>query len=103
MHPAGRNSVADARLLWKNWRVGLLKDVVPGNAVLLSHGHPEQHWKRDGYGALCIDLESMWDDFEYAVLQFVSALRTNEADAETVLARYRERTWTVPSVTHPDR
>ena len=92
--PDGRNGPQDARLLWTNWRVGLLKDRAARAGVSLTHGHPEQHWKPDDHGALCIDLESMWDDYEHAVNQFVDALATDEVRADRVLTRYRERTWT---------
>jgi hypothetical protein len=92
--PSGRNGMADAQLLWDDWRTGLLKDRAPRAHVSLTHGHPEQHWKLDSYAALCIELESMWDDFEYAVNQFVQALRSDKARARIVLSRYEKRTWT---------
>jgi len=93
--PTGRNSRADAEVLWADWRVGLLKDRVPLDRVSITHGHPEQHWKPDARGALCIDLESMWDDFEHAVDRFIEALAANKRRAAVVRRRWRRRTWTV--------
>lgn len=92
--PPGRDTVDDAWLLWGHWRTGLLKDRAPRARVSLTHGHPEQHWKPDGFGALCIDLESMWDDFEHGVNRFVQALRADKRRAKIVVARYEKRTWT---------
>ena len=88
--PAGRNGEGDAQLLWDDWRTGLVKDRAPEGGVSITHGHPEQHWKLDGYGALCIDLESMWVDFEYSVNRFVEALEGSKRHAEIVVARYRK-------------
>lgn len=92
--PQGHDNEGDARLLWNDWRTGLVKDRAPQVGVSLTHGHPEQHWKPDDHGALCIDLESMWDDFEHAVNQFVDALGADRRRAKVVLARYEKRRWT---------
>jgi hypothetical protein len=81
--PSGRNSEADAKLPWEDWRVGLRKDETPLLRIAITHGQPNLHWQIDMRGALVINLESMWDDFEYAVDQFISALA---ADSSTRLS-----------------
>jgi hypothetical protein len=93
--PAGRNSAADADLLWTDWRVGLVKDETPLGGIALSHGQPGLHWQKDMRGALVIDLESMYDDFEHAVNQFIAALQANPTHAAVVLQCWRDRTWSV--------
>jgi hypothetical protein len=92
--PSGRSSAADARRLWKDWRVGLLKDGTPLERVVIAYNHPELHWKLDVHGALCINLESMRDDFEYAVERFTQALAADKRRAAVVRRRWKERTWT---------
>jgi hypothetical protein len=85
--PAQRNSEQDARVLWTDWRTSLLKHGAPGPSVLITHGQPAAHWLRDGSGRLCIDLESMWDDFAASVRQFVAFLRTPPDRREVALER----------------
>jgi hypothetical protein len=93
--PSGRNVTDDAQLLWDQWRVGLLKDRTPRHGVAITHGQPVTHWQRDSFGALVIDLESMWDDFEHATDGFVRSLRSDARRAVVALRRWRARTWTV--------
>jgi hypothetical protein len=93
--PSGRNDPDDAWLLWKKWRVGLLKDYTPLEGVAMAHGKPDLHWQRDSQGALAINLESMWDDFEHAVGRFIDALGSDDDRAAVVLERWKQRTWTV--------
>ncbi len=93
--PVGRNSAADAKLLWTDWRVGLVKEATPRGGIALAHGQPELHWQRDMRGALVIDLESMYDDFEYAVDRFIAALQADPRHAAVVLQRWRDTTWSV--------
>ncbi len=93
--PAGRNSASDAKLIWEDWRVGLVKDETPLGGIALTHGHPELHWHNDMRGALVIDLESMYDDFEFAVNQFLTALDGDLQRGAVVIQRWRERTWSV--------
>jgi len=73
--PPGKNSEADARLLWTDWRTALLKKQAPGPGVLVTHGQSTVHWQRDQQGRLCVNLEDMWADFEQSVEAFVEYLR----------------------------
>ena len=95
--PTGRNGPDEARLLWKEWRTALVKNE-PGG-VSLTHGRPAAHWTPDAYGALVIDLESMADDFEYAVDQFIQALAADEKRAAVVRDRWQKRAWTIRPLT----
>jgi hypothetical protein len=85
--PAPRNSESDARVLWTDWRTSLLKRGAPGAYVLVTHGQPAAHWLRDGKGRLCIDLESMWEDFTASVSEFMAFLRTAPDRREVALDR----------------
>jgi hypothetical protein len=95
--PAGRNSAADAQFLWEKWRTGLLKDESPR---AITHGQSGAHWLPLPGGGFCVNLESMWDDFEHSVSRFVQALQADAADAHRriVLRRFAERAWTVQQV-----
>jgi hypothetical protein len=74
-------------VLWTDWRTSLLKDGAPGAAVLVTHGQPLAHWQRDASGRLCIDLESMWADFEASVDSFLEFLRSADDRCRVVLER----------------
>lgn len=84
----------DAIRLWENWRVGLVKLETPLSGVMITHGQPRAHWYRVG-GMLCINLESMWDDFEASVESFLTLLRRDEERRAEAVRRWRERSWTV--------
>jgi hypothetical protein len=84
-----------AKLLWTDWRCRLLKDTTPGGNVVLAHGSARVHWTRDARGRLLIDLESMWDDFEQSVDNFIATLAADQRRRKVVLARFRDRVWTV--------
>jgi hypothetical protein len=88
--PAPRNNEADAGLLWKQWRVSLLKIGAPGPDVLVTHGQPHAHWHRADDGRLCIDLESMWDDFTWSVDRFLDFLRSDRDRAAVVIPRAQQ-------------
>jgi hypothetical protein len=95
--PPERNGDVDAKLLWVEWRTRLLKDATPGEGVVITHGHRDCHWKREtgGTGALCVNLESMWDDFVYSVEKMVKRLRDEPDRRRIVIERWRSRSWTV--------
>jgi hypothetical protein len=94
--PPGRNSDADARFLWENWRTRLLKHESP---IGITHGQESLHWyPLDGAG-FCVNLESMWDDFEYSVDRFLEDLAADKQRRGLVVRRWRERSWTVRKVT----
>jgi len=76
-YPIGRNSEADAKLLWVSWRTSLLKEGTPGPRVAVAHGQPVIHWTVEQDGTLCLNLEDAWDDFAASVDSFVSSLRTS--------------------------
>lgn len=90
--PEGRNSVEDANYLWKEWRTRLLKHESPRG---ITHGQPHAHWQRLPEGGFCVNLESMWDDFEHSVEAFVEALKTDERRRAMVMQRWRDRAWTI--------
>lgn len=88
--PPGKNSEADARLLWTDWRTALLKKQAPGPGVLVTHGQSGVHWRRDQQGRLCINLEDMWADFEGSVEAFVGYLRKTPDRRAIALRRAEE-------------
>ena len=95
-----------AGLLWENWRVTLLKDEMPGEGVVITHCRPDAHWQPvEPGGRLCLNLESMWDEFEASVDHLVESLRSDAARRKVVLKRWRERRWRVETVwrVDPDR
>jgi hypothetical protein len=93
--PEGRNSFDDAHFLWRFWRTRLLKDEAP---VAISHGQSGGHWLPVRGGGFCVNLESMWDDFEYSVHRFIEALQADERRRRRVLRLWRERSWTVEPI-----
>jgi hypothetical protein len=84
--PPPRNAATDADLLWREWRTSLLKHGAPGEGVLVTHGQPPAHWHRSA-GRLCIDLESMWDDFAESVERFLDFVRANPERAAIIIPR----------------
>jgi hypothetical protein len=93
--PRGRNGSSDAELLWKEWRTHLLKQDSPGPMVPITHGKPHLHWQRDSAGRLCIDLETMWDDYAQSVEHLVGYLQVTPERREVALTRLKESTWAV--------
>ena len=86
-----------SRLLWREWRTKLVKEDTPGRGVAITHGIPQIHWKQDARHGLCIDLESMWSDFETAVDHFLSSLRADSKRRRVVIERWKQREWRVVS------
>ncbi len=43
--------------------------------IAVTHGRTQLHWERDENNVLCINLESMCEDFEESVESFVHAMR----------------------------
>jgi hypothetical protein len=93
--PDGRNSPDDADFLWEEWRVGMLKDDLPHG---ITHGHSEAHWLPLPGRGFVVNLESMWDDFNYSVDRLVETLDADDARRKVVLQRWRERSWTVRQI-----
>jgi hypothetical protein len=93
--PAPRNVKDDAQRLFEYWRNPLVKDEMPGSKIAITHGQPFLHWQRDADDVLCIDLESMCDDFEHSVDDFLAALKRDPVARVDVLGRWRTRGWTV--------
>ena len=62
--PPGRNARSDADFLWTEWRTRLVKHESPRG---ITHGQSHAHWLPLPEGGFCVNLESMWDDFEYSV------------------------------------
>ncbi len=97
--PAGRNDPDDAKALWKDWRTSLVKKETPGATVSITHGQPHLHWMRNEEdGALVVNLEDLWDDFEASVEALAESLTRDAHRRRIVLKRWRERTWEVRSV-----
>lgn len=46
-------------------------------------------------GSLCIDLESMWTDFETAIDNLIAKMQGDAGLEKKVLTRWQARTWTV--------
>lgn len=78
---------ADAGILWHDWRCSILKTHGPGPRIAVTHGQPHLHLTRDNNQRLCIDLESMWADFETSVGAFIEHLQQDPERREVVLAR----------------
>src|SRR2546430_4114499 len=70
-----------ARLLWRGWRVPLLKDETPGEGIAISHGQPQLHWQVTSHG-LYLNLESLWADYVTSVENFVAVLDVDNARRE---------------------
>jgi len=88
-----------ATLLWKDWRIGLLKDDAPGPGVVVSHLHPDAHWQLVlPDHRLFINLESMWDDYESSVVRFIAACDATPDLRSRALGRWRE--WSVETVAY---
>jgi len=85
----------DEQLLWTDWRCGLVKWETPKSKVAVTHGQPDWHWHREPSGTLCINLESMWLDFETSVERFLAALRDDDERRGEAVRRWRERSWTI--------
>jgi hypothetical protein len=88
------------KLLFERWRSTLLKDEMPGRGVAITHAQPEAHFVMTDLG-LCINLESMWNDFELSVDRFVDALGRDEAHRQTTLAFLDKTRWIVRPVAIP--
>ncbi len=88
--PAGRNSEADARPLFSDWRTSLLKQDTPGPRVTVTHGQSALHWQRDESGHVCLNLEDAWDDYAASVDSFIEHLRVS-LRRKVVLARWRKQ------------
>jgi hypothetical protein len=89
-----------ARLLWREWRVPLLKDETPGAGVAISHGQPHMHWQVTSHG-LYLNLESLWADYVTSVENFAAMLDADAARRKVALERWRKLQWSVEMVTVP--
>ena len=63
--------------------------------VKIAHGQPQVHWICDRDGALGINLEDMWVDFEHSVNELIESLRSDDVLRRSVLGRWRKQTVTV--------
>jgi hypothetical protein len=90
--PPGHNTAADADFLWSEWRTRLLKHESPRG---ITHGQAGAHWHPLPEGGFCVNLESIWDDFEHSVVRFMEALEADEPRRMEVLRRWRGRSWTI--------
>lgn len=68
---------------------------MPGSKIAVTHGQPQLHWERDENNVLCINLESMCEDFEESVESFVHAMRADRPFRDAVIQRWRDRRWEV--------
>jgi hypothetical protein len=83
----------DALLLWEYWRTTLLKDETPGSGVVITHGSPYLHWTRTSDGRLCVDLESMRDDFTGSVESLMRLLESDATRRQASVEWFAERAW----------
>jgi hypothetical protein len=90
-----------ARLLWRAWRVPLLKDETPGAGVAISHGQPHMHWRMTASHGLYLNLESLWHDYVQSVDHFVAMLDRDDERRAVALERWRGLQWSVQQVTVP--
>jgi len=73
---------------------------MPGSGVVITHGQRDAHWRlTEPEQRLCIDLESMWNDYAQSVSRFVVLLRTDAERRQQTLEAWRARRWTVQEVT----
>lgn len=94
--PEPRNSEADARLLWTDWRIALLKRNTLGSGITITHGQSKAHWFREPDGTLCLNLEDIWDDYAASVEHFIAEARQASPERRAaVLKRWRKNTWGV--------
>jgi hypothetical protein len=88
----GRDSADDAEALWLDWRTTLIKHNTVGHRITISHGKSKEHWHREPTGALNVNLEDMWDDFEASVDHFIAeASLAPRERRETIVKRWGER------------
>ena len=69
--------------------------------VALTHGQPGVHSYRESSDSLCINLESMWDDFEASVDSLMDLLDEDARRCAEALERWRARSWTVRPLVVP--
>jgi hypothetical protein len=94
--PEGRNSEDDARLLWIDWRIALLKRGTLGPKVTVTHGQAKAHWFREPDGTLCLNLEDTWNDYAASVEHFIAETKRASADRRAaVLKKWRQNEWGV--------
>jgi hypothetical protein len=91
----------DAERLWEHWRLGLVKWESPRSGVMMTHAQPEAHWHRLPDETLCVNLESMWDDFEASADSFVTLLRADDVRRAQAVERWRKRQWVVREIKIP--
>jgi hypothetical protein len=92
---------AHAHLLWHDWRTALLKDDAPGPGVAITHGQLGPHWTFVHPGQqLCINLESMWTDYEESVDHFIAACANDSILRQRALSRWVKHRWTVQIATY---
>lgn len=94
--PFPRNGENEAVILWKDYRVGLVKDEAPLRGVVITHANDLAHWQPDANtGRLVLNLESLRDDFVTSAERFTQSLRRDNAKRDVVLRRWREKAWAV--------
>lgn len=67
---------------------------MPGRGIAITHAQPEAHWQITKFGR-CINLESMWDDFETSVDRLVDVLSHDESRRRRTLDYFGRTHWTV--------
>ena len=97
--PEGHNDPDDANALWTDWRTSLLKRNTVGPRITITHGQSHAHWHREPEGAICLNLEDLWDDFESSVEHFIAYVREAQSSRrEDILSRWRRSTSVVRPV-----
>jgi hypothetical protein len=94
--PESRNGAEDAVALWTDWRTALLKRNTVGPLVTITHGQSHAHWYREPSGALCLNIEDLWDDYESSVEHFVAHARQAERDRrDAIIKRWKASTFDI--------
>ena len=92
---------SQALLLWERWRNALVKDEYPGPGVAISHGQPHGHWRIVSSGALFVNLENMWDDYESSLDSMIHALEADPDRRAKSVEWWNARRWSVQLVQVP--
>jgi hypothetical protein len=94
--PDGRNGVDDAEALWTDWRTALLKRNTVGPLITITHGQSHAHWYCEPSGALCLNIEDLWADYESSVEHFIAAARKAERDRrDAIIKRWKASTFDI--------
>jgi len=68
----------------------------------VTHWQSKAHWFREPDGALCLNLEDMWDDYAASVEHFIAETRGASGQRRAaVRKKWRENEWGVRTLLTP--